>query len=780
MSTGVVSDYAISYEVYQLMSYWLPCVPCPSPNTDQLAFPFDKFQLKFYIHPLPLTERPFTSDKRLINRDSDLVRAVKLLGAKYDRVPVLSTAAPRGSGKSAWADTLGDVFRRHARHSHILRAALEFGQALGEVAHTRETNTAVRPGIAGEVGDVPDMTMRARLVSFVPLICGFNNTTGLGVEVKDELSILASGLNSLEENVPVENTKSKLELKQDLTKSVRKILEREVALRIAHAAFCPEQKFYTFHDQWREAGLKVADVLKQIKRRLLPGRNLLLIVDELSKTLFPGKTLDIIYIPWFKDSLNKNDRIVLTSLTPTELIEGGGISGRAVNGGVSSSNWLLYWVPFSRNGGLESAEIVKELQWLHSDDSPQKVHTRELLRFAFSLASDNWRARAHLFSRLVDQNSVESWLTNPSQMVRAVVDIRLQLWKSPPVTIRNYEVVLGLLTKSVARLPTVLVRPLDQEKFERTHASEAYWLMQGFLSNTIDISDTTSKILHVPLALVYALIPLRCFITDVLDAEIVNAVEQLLDVAVQSFQRHTEHNYVRFEIAMATWLKLFMLCAKKQGIKSLNLCGITGGPVPAILPEFVFFDNSARALSMDAVQPSVWELDAKLSKAHEVKARAYHGLDTIAMTVPQPQYTRLEDSPPGTIFLPVRCETAVDLILFLSGRLILFQTRLLERSMTNEKFKTDIANLSTFRRKLWQDPYAATSEEIPPHAESLGLPAIEETNVTFVLVAPSGKSDPKNSNKLRQTIRQQGAANIPRPSACQVCESAYVCIMHMC
>ena len=76
------------------------------------------------------------------------------------------------------------------------------------------------------------------------------------------------------------------------------------------------------------------------------------------------------------------------------------------------------------------------------------------------------------------------------------------------------------------------------------------------------------------------------------------------------------------------------------------------------------------------------------------------------------------------------------MILSIGNKLVLIQCRLWEKPVDATKWKKDVKNLKKFRDKLWN---VDNKETTPPvGARKLGIPAICEEDVVFVMMSPNG------------------------------------------
>ena len=86
------------------------------------------------------------------------------------------------------------------------------------------------------------------------------------------------------------------------------------------------------------------------------------------------------------------------------------------------------------------------------------------------------------------------------------------------------------------------------------------------------------------------------------------------------------------------------------------------------------------------------------------------------------------------MFICENDEDVIDLIIYIGKRLILVQLKLCVELVPRKDLEDMLSKLIVFRGKLW----TAVKDRQPDVARILGLPAINEDDVVFVLLATAG------------------------------------------
>lgn len=99
-----------------------------------------------------------------------------------------------------------------------------------------------------------------------------------------------------------------------------------------------KKTFSTFKDSWEKHDVPQSAIQKVIVKvqDVITPENILLLVDEPSKTRVPSQVREVLFSEWFHD--HPQDRMVLTSLDPSHLLT------------PADSDYGVIWIQYLRDG----------------------------------------------------------------------------------------------------------------------------------------------------------------------------------------------------------------------------------------------------------------------------------------------------------------------------------------------------------------------------------------------------------------------------------------------
>ena len=666
-----------------------------------------------------LTSPPFTG--HLVGRDSEILRVIQFLSnPTNDRPAVIATAAPPGSGKSALMQKIAEVFLN---------------------VDTEENKDLLQRAAAG---NAKRMTTLKKLF---PVPITWNHHTRF---------------------VPQDET-----FVRDKDGNVRLDTRNTIAVRVAFSMFqahvLPEINFSAFIEEWSalEHPPKLDEILQAVQD-CVRDKELLFIVDEPAKTKCEAAVRNQLYSAWLAN--HKNARMFISSLNPTEL-KGDFLGGRAKSQSSEhgdtpplSSDFLMQFVQLSRGSEKDLECVVSSIDWIRKD-----ARIRALVRFMFAMSGHSWRAKYSLYQELEvgpqTPNTTLHGLETPQAATKFAYDAMSAFF---PDVSSSVDAVTDLLILSVLKRKVCL----DGTQTAATEEAQApiaqvggqhpsSWLLGGILSNAVPVwvknGPPREDVPELSLVVVYEWLKLGTkpkaeaagdVVGDIADLR--RIVGNLFENSQLCFNHCVTGAALRFEKVTATWLQLLFVCARKRSLQNL--------PFESVFPGFEAFSQTGKAARVPVLPipnspVQVYELQHKLSGDNDVVVKGRDGTDSGVTPT---------DLPSPGIYLVAATEPAVDVVVWV-GVLILIQCRLYNKPMTRSKLQGDLLRLSKFRNKLWLGP-GSTSTDPPCQAKNLGLPAIPERDVVFVLLAPNGLCDRQNRRRDRQNRRRDRDTGLLRKS----------------
>ena len=194
----------------------------------------------------------------------------------------------------------------------------------------------------------------------------------------------------------------------------------------------------------------------------------------------------------------------------------------------------------------------------------------------------------------------------------------------------------------------------------------------------------------------------------------------------------------RFGTFFAKWLQTFSFCAafkQKTSFKVVQDRKPSG--YATLFPGFRLVGSTK------AKHWAQTPIPAEPLKMYHLANRIY-GSNRVAeaiefITDPDPSTKSLA----GSIVVPAKGETAIDLLVPLSKCLLALQCKFHTEPLTTTSIDNDVDNLQKcFRSVLWK---LDAQDKEPKFRSKLRFPAYEETQVVFVIVSPTGMTNPETT-----------------------------------
>ena len=561
-----------------------------------------------------------------------------------------------------------------------------------------------------------------------------------------------------------------------------KRVKSAIAMRIAYSVFVahkPEMDFTSFREVWTSMpkAPPLHLVTNKVQECIGKDRHLLLIVDDAIKTNFPKYVRRCMHVSCLTDDIHA--RMVM-SCPRTSVLDR-----------EQYSSFHLRWVPMSRGDPQQLHSILRTFEWRdnalgtttsNNSDAPaassasnsattttvtfappppphRKAQKKALSLYLLSCVGNNWRARTEL-SRVIlkaanGSGSTAAMLRSPVRGVRSALE---HVGKHFEFEGEWEQAVNNLLVLTVLKIRVSLVPPSPYRSHLFFSSRPHLWLHKGLLCNSEYVDHAHSSLACdvpvIPMIVLHKWLACAHEENRRSNAPALETLVRQMWKHVQNVQVARAHSPVRFAHLMASWLSLVLYCAVTFKCRKIRLCAIPKGDYsvnrtyPRLFPSFdivnappladITFDVPETIDSMSRIVTNNFGYHSSCDVVQHLdfiicKQEDGDGIDPRTPRRPHHSHrSKLLD----TVFVCKAEEPAVDLLLYLGGKLVLIQCRLYEGPMARELLDQDLKNLTVFRNRLWNVDAKATT--VPRVAHELNLPAIAEEDVVFVVLSPHG------------------------------------------